>query len=177
MEQNLASLTLTSRGCGTMGVAILSGISSNLNSLRLPGASCTRTPTATLLPTRFHYASKTPTCLPTRSIACIKRPKAACQVGEEEDMCEALEGKLLARILAGVEVSALEEVVPGMIILGWLGLCQILEYGTASKGINEGYMREIVSVITARGRSPSAGKDLVSWIQVLSAIGCSLLLG
>ncbi|CUS08137.1 unnamed protein product, partial [Tuber aestivum] len=204
MEKNPESLTLTFLGCGTMGVAILSGILSSLTSLRLPSASGTSTPTAALLPTRFHDASKNPTCLPSRFIACVKRPESASRVRRafegfasipvevytgsnvegvrradvvllgckpqmyaeilgEEGMCEALEGKLLVSILAGVKIAALKKVVPGS-----TRVVRAMP-NTASK------IRESMTVISAADDIPPEEKALVSWI--FSQIGRSLVLG
>ncbi|CUS10234.1 unnamed protein product [Tuber aestivum] len=63
-----------------MGVTILSGILSSLNSLGLPSAPGTSTLTATLLPTRFHDASKTSTACPrgSRHVSIPPCPLPAC---------------------------------------------------------------------------------------------------
>lgn len=134
-----------------MGVAILSGILSSLTSLRSASVSGTSTPNA-LLPTRFHGVDGTPPKLPSRFIACVKRPESAERVKKafveyvgvvrvltkgnvegatlgdvvilgckpqmyteilgEEGMAEALEGKLLVSILAGVKIVQLKSMVP-----------------------------------------------------------------
>lgn len=149
MESN--PLTITVLGCGTMGVAILSGILSSLTSLRSASPSGTSTPNA-LLPTRFPDVDNTPPKLPSRFIACVKRPESAervrnafadyegqvkvltkgnvegAKLGDvvilgckpqmyteilgEEGMAEALEGKLLVSILAGVKIVQLKAIVP-----------------------------------------------------------------
>ncbi|CUS15066.1 unnamed protein product [Tuber aestivum] len=190
-----------------MGVAIPCGIPSSLNSLRLPGASYTRTPTATLLPTRFHDASKGPICLPTKVIACIKRPKAACQVGCSFEGFTGMPVGVSTRCnvegawCAGVVVLGCgPQVCAGL--LGGEGMCKALEGklltsittgvkiaaldqvvpGTtrvvrAMPNTGGGYIREIVSVIAMGGHIPTAKKYLVSCIPVLSQIGCSLVLG
>lgn len=62
-----------------MGVAILSGILSSLTSLRSTSNSGTSTPN-TFLPTRFPGIDPTPTILPSRFIACVKRPESAERV-------------------------------------------------------------------------------------------------
>lgn len=145
------SLTITVLGCGTMGVAILSGILSSLTSLQSTSVSGTSTPNA-LLPTRFHDVDGTPPKLPSRFIACVKRPESAERVKKafieyegsvkvltnrnvdgvtrgdivilgckpqmyteilsEPGMAEALKGKLLVSILAGVKIAQLKSVVP-----------------------------------------------------------------
>lgn len=145
------SLTITVLGCGTMGVAILSGILSSLTSLQSTNVSGTSTPNA-LLPTHFHDVDGTPPKLPSRFIACVKRPESAERVKKafigyegsvkvltkgnvdgvtrgdivilgckpqmyteilsEPGMAEALEGKLLVSILAGVKIAQLKSVVP-----------------------------------------------------------------
>lgn len=145
------SLTITVLGCGTMGVAILSGILSSLTSLQGTSVSGTSTPNA-LLPTRFHDVDSTPPKLPSRFIACVKRPESAERVKKafieyegsvkvltkgnvegvtrgdivilgckpqmyaeilgEQGMAEALKGKLLVSILAGVKIAQLKSMVP-----------------------------------------------------------------
>lgn len=74
-----SEFTITVLGCGTMGVAILSGILSSLTSLQSTSVSGTSTPNA-LLPTRFHDVDDTPPKLPSRFIACVKRPESAERV-------------------------------------------------------------------------------------------------
>lgn len=157
MTPNGASqLTLTVLGCGTMGVAILSGIlaSPTLASLLNPSSSPHQlSPSGTstpLFPPASSEEPLPPPNLPTRFLACVKRPQTATrlrvslphpaveifvnenvkavkeahvvllgckpQVCEEiltqEGMQEALEGKLLVSILAGVKSERLAELCP-----------------------------------------------------------------
>lgn len=149
-------LTLTVLGCGTMGVAILSGILSSptiaslftpSSHLHHPSISGTSTP---LFPPAPSEGPLPPPNLPTRFLACVKRPQSGTrlraslphpaveifvnenvkavqeaqvvllgckpQVCEEiltqEGMREALEGKLLVSILAGVKSERLVELCP-----------------------------------------------------------------
>lgn len=145
------TLTITVLGCGTMGVAILSGILSSLASLRSAPASGASTPNP-LLPTHFPDAESTPPVLPSKFICCVKRPESAERVKKafvdyvesvkvltkgnvegaaagdvillgckpqmyaeilgEDGMADALEGKLLVSILAGVKIEQLKSIVP-----------------------------------------------------------------
>ncbi|PWW76362.1 pyrroline-5-carboxylate reductase, partial [Tuber magnatum] len=209
LEQNPESLALIFLGCGTMGVAILSGILSSLNSLRLPVASGTSIPTATLLPTRFHDASKTPPAF----IACVKSPEPAsrvCRAFEgftgmpvevytgsnvegvrraevvilgcklrmyaeilgEEGMCEALEGKLLVSILAGVKITALKEVVPGStrVVRAMPNTASKVRLSLVTLGRGVFFF-----FFSWEGGRYSCGKALVS--SMFSQIGRSLVLG
>src|SRR5512142_2513282 len=68
-------LTMTVLGCGTMGIAILSGILASLQELQGPRplqtpSSGTSTPLVEEIPTR----------LPSRFIACVRRPESAKKV-------------------------------------------------------------------------------------------------
>ncbi|KAI9762208.1 MAG: Pyrroline-5-carboxylate reductase [Chaenotheca gracillima] len=71
-RKNEQGLTLTVLGCGTMGIAILSGILSSLNALDTPAPSSsgTSTPSTEDLPAR----------LPRRFIACVRRPESAKRI-------------------------------------------------------------------------------------------------
>ncbi|KAK5663989.1 hypothetical protein OQA88_202 [Cercophora sp. LCS_1] len=70
LTANGSELTMTVLGCGTMGIAILSGILSSLHDLQTqpptPSPSGTSTP-----------AEELPTRLPTKFIACVRRPESA----------------------------------------------------------------------------------------------------
>lgn len=153
IESSSEPLTLAVIGCGTMGVAILSGILSSLaasssgSSTPLPDGAG-----AGPLPTRFPDVSSTPPRLPSKFIACVKRPESAERVrvafegsftpvtvltnnnvegAKNADvillcckpqmydeilntpkMREALSGKLLVSILAGVKISDLKAFCP-----------------------------------------------------------------
>ncbi|KAL2164661.1 hypothetical protein VTH06DRAFT_3878 [Thermothelomyces fergusii] len=65
-------LTMAVLGCGTMGIAILSGILSSLDEIQdansKPASSGTSTPL---------YETSTTTRLPSRFIACVRRPESA----------------------------------------------------------------------------------------------------
>ncbi|KAK3374937.1 pyrroline-5-carboxylate reductase dimerization-domain-containing protein [Podospora didyma] len=141
---------MTVLGCGTMGIAILSGILASLQDMQggpsrlAPPSSGTSTPAA---------PEDVPSRLPTRFIACVRRPESAKKVKSalrehlsavsvvqndnlasvkqadivllackpymvqevlgEAGMSEALNGKLLISILAGVGVPQLETAIYG----------------------------------------------------------------
>ncbi|KAH6624438.1 pyrroline-5-carboxylate reductase dimerization-domain-containing protein [Chaetomium sp. MPI-SDFR-AT-0129] len=67
-----SELTMTVLGCGTMGIAILSGILASLDEIQdahnKPSASGTSTPL---------YETSVTTRLPSRFIACVRRPESA----------------------------------------------------------------------------------------------------
>ncbi|KAI9852996.1 MAG: delta 1-pyrroline-5-carboxylate reductase [Thelocarpon superellum] len=73
LDVNDAGVTLTVLGCGTMGIAILSGILTSLSSIRssqaTPSMSGTSTPVEELPPR-----------LPTRFVACVRRPASARRI-------------------------------------------------------------------------------------------------
>ncbi|KAF1990974.1 pyrroline-5-carboxylate reductase [Aulographum hederae CBS 113979] len=139
-------LTLTVLGCGTMGIAILSGIMASLADLNqgLP-TSQNPTPSGTSTP-----QEESPQRLPSRFIACVRRPESAKKIKsalstyssasletlvgdnlkgvQEADVVllgckpqmfreilsapgikEALKGKLLISILAGVTTESIEQ--------------------------------------------------------------------
>ena len=86
-------LTLTVLGCGTMGVAILSGILDSLTGLRVPGSPPasnsnnapqillnTAPSTGTLTPGGGTSTPALPARLPNRFIACVKRHESAVRV-------------------------------------------------------------------------------------------------
>ncbi|KAG0635256.1 pyrroline-5-carboxylate reductase dimerization-domain-containing protein [Tuber brumale] len=209
MEPTPDSLTLTILGCGTMGVAILSGILSSLSTTsfsRLPSASGTSTPTGgALLPTRFHDASRTPTRLPSKFIACVKRPESASRVRRA---FEGLAGAPTVEVYTGRNLEGVRraDVVilgckPQMYaeILGEEGMYKALEgklLVSILAGVNIAALREVVPYSTRVVRAMpntasmiresmtviSAGDDispeekaLVSWI--FSQVGRSLVLG
>ncbi|TVY30715.1 Pyrroline-5-carboxylate reductase [Lachnellula hyalina] len=65
-----SEMTLTVLGCGTMGIAILSGILSSLSSSSPSTNTSTSTSTST----------ETPSRLPSRFIACVRTPTRASQI-------------------------------------------------------------------------------------------------
>ncbi|KAF6234701.1 hypothetical protein HO173_007327 [Letharia columbiana] len=135
--------TLTVLGCGTLGIAILSGILSSLSEQNLA-----RSTNGTTTP-----SEEPPPRTPSRFIACVTRPASAKRINaelsqltsaltilqndnlkgvqeadvvllackpynlsavlQEEGMREALGGKLLISILAGVPVSQIEDTIYG----------------------------------------------------------------
>ncbi|KAK3177019.1 Pyrroline-5-carboxylate reductase [Lepraria neglecta] len=138
-------MTLTVLGCGTLGIAILSGILSSLSSLKTPARSTSGTTTP---------SEDLPPRTPSLFITCITRPQSAKRIKaelshltdalsilqnenvrgvreadvvllackpynllavlQEEGMKEALQGKLLISILAGVPVSQIEDTIYGV---------------------------------------------------------------
>ncbi|PWW74934.1 pyrroline-5-carboxylate reductase [Tuber magnatum] len=91
------------------------------------------------------------------------KPQMYAEILGEEGMCQALEGKLLVSILAGVKIAALKEVVHNS-----TRVVRAMP-NTASK------IRESMTVISAEDDIPPEEKALVSWI--FSQIGRSLVLG
>ncbi|KAF2233458.1 pyrroline-5-carboxylate reductase [Viridothelium virens] len=192
--------TLTVLGCGTMGIAILSGIFSALDSLQVnlsqpKSRSGTSTPASSVdLPLR----------LPSRFVACVRRSQSvqriksslsssmtSLEVLENENLrgvqgadvvllgCkpqmvagilsapgirDALKGKLLISILAGVSVSQIEEILYGSSSdedPEKLGRCRIIRAmpNTAS------FVRESMTVIAnSIPPLPQEQAQLVTWM-------------
>ncbi|KAK0630832.1 pyrroline-5-carboxylate reductase dimerization-domain-containing protein [Bombardia bombarda] len=192
-----SELTMTVLGCGTMGIAIMSGILASLQEMAGPkplqalhslqaasSSSGTSTP-----------QEEVPARLPSRFIACVRRPESAkkvkaalrehlsavtivqnenvpaaqkaevillackpymvVEVLSEPGMAEALHGKLLISILAGVPVQQIEK------ILGDGSSCRIVRAmpNTAS------LIRESMTVInTSTPPLPEETSGLVTWI-------------
>ena len=67
-------LTMTVLGCGTMGIAILSGILTSLTELQ--GPKPLQTPSSGVSTPREEVPSR----LPSRFIACVRRPESAKKV-------------------------------------------------------------------------------------------------
>ncbi|RDL37381.1 Pyrroline-5-carboxylate reductase [Venustampulla echinocandica] len=135
--QEGSEMTLAVLGCGTMGIAILSGILSSLYEVQTPKSAFLQSPSGTSTP-----LEEVPSRLPSRFIACVRRPESAKRIKKElgaytknvyivqndnvgackeadvvllgckpymvedilaeEGIREALEGKLLISICAGV---------------------------------------------------------------------------
>ncbi|KAI1384443.1 pyrroline-5-carboxylate reductase [Hypoxylon trugodes] len=72
-EHNAPELTLAVLGCGTMGIAILSGILTSLQ--EMSGPRPLQTPSGRSTP-----ADEVPSRLPSRFIACVRRPESAKRV-------------------------------------------------------------------------------------------------
>ncbi|TVY13145.1 Pyrroline-5-carboxylate reductase [Lachnellula arida] len=70
-----SEMTLTVLGCGTMGIAILSGILSSLSS-----SSSSSSPSSPNKSTSTSSPSETPSRLPSRFIACVRSPTRAAQI-------------------------------------------------------------------------------------------------
>ncbi|KAF3167270.1 delta 1-pyrroline-5-carboxylate reductase [Orbilia oligospora] len=70
-EKKVSGLSLGFIGCGTMGVAVLSGILAAL-----------ATESKTAPPSPFPSTPSTPTHLPTSFVACVKRPESATRLGK-----------------------------------------------------------------------------------------------
>ncbi|CAG8958005.1 hypothetical protein HYFRA_00000348 [Hymenoscyphus fraxineus] len=191
-----SEMTLTVLGCGTMGIAILSGILSSLHEISLQSS-------ASISSSGSSTPSETPARLPSRFIACVRRAESAkrikkaladhistvkivqnenvkaCQEADvillgckpymvkdilaETGMVEALKGKLLISICAGLQADQ---------IYGYLysavpsdpeaeGLCRVVRAmpNTASA------IKESMTVIaTATPPLPSHVSSLVTWI-------------
>ncbi|KAE9368080.1 pyrroline-5-carboxylate reductase [Stipitochalara longipes BDJ] len=194
-----SELTLTVLGCGTMGIAILSGILSSLyeiqpqKSLFLQSTSGTSTP-----------AEDIPSRLPSKFIACVRRPEsakkikqalaayskavnivqndnvAACQdadvvllgckpymvedILKVEGMKEALAGKLLISICAGVPVTQIEEALygePSTANSEKEGKCRVVR---AMPNTASGIRESMTVIATSVPPLPAETSSLVTWI-------------
>ncbi|KAF2804013.1 pyrroline-5-carboxylate reductase [Mytilinidion resinicola] len=183
-------LTLTVLGCGTMGIAILSGIMSSLSNPKSSASTSTSEPLERL-PNKFiacdarHEAEKTvrdalsehPFPLTTLTNQNLEGAKAAdvillcCKpqgfkdILGEQGMKEALAGKLLISILAGVTGQQIEEFLYGTGEKP-TDACRIVRVmpNTAS------FVRESMSVIaTSTPALEPKQLELVKWI--FSSIG------
>jgi len=188
-------MTLTVLGCGTMGIAILSGI---LSSITEPSKPSSLASSGTSTP-----QEEFPLRLPSRFIACVRRPEsakkvkqalvdyldavrivqndnvAACQEADVillgckpymvrdilavEGMKEALKGKLVISICAGLSVEAMEEALYGSVSdeNNMQERCRIVRAmpNTASA------IRESMTVIaTSVPPLDPAASSLVTWI-------------
>ncbi|SPO01157.1 probable Pyrroline-5-carboxylate reductase [Cephalotrichum gorgonifer] len=178
----MAELTITVLGCGTMGVAVLGGVLSSLQ-------SGTTTPMA-----------NPPAVLPSRFIACVKRPESAERVkaalnsppnltvvaGDnpaavraadvvilackpymvdavlgEPGIADALQGKLLVSILAGVTGEQIRGILYGKGVPVPEGACTVVRamFNTAAM------IRMSMTVIeTSDPPLPAAAASIVEWI-------------
>jgi pyrroline-5-carboxylate reductase len=184
-----------------MGIAILSGILSSLYELQAPrnpllsqGTSGTSTPAI----------EETPERLPSRFIACVRRPESAKKVKHaladhlkvvkivqndnisavteadvvllgckpymvndilaEEGMKEALKGKLLISICAGVPVSQIEQAIYGEVLNGAPekeGKCRVVR---AMPNTASGIRESMTVIATSVPPLPADTSALVSWI-------------
>lgn len=194
-----SEMTLTVLGCGTMGIAILSGILTSLSenqgakSYISPSASGTSTP-----------AEDSPLRLPSRFIACVRRPESAkkikrgliddqklvkvvqndninaCAEAEvvllgckpymvqdilsEKGMKEALEGKLLISICAGVPATQIEEALYGDVSSEnpeTSGRCRIVR---AMPNTASAIQQSMTVIATTTPALPPHISTLVTWI-------------
>ncbi|KAF4551551.1 Pyrroline-5-carboxylate reductase-like protein [Elsinoe fawcettii] len=194
-----SGLTLTFLGCGTMGIAILSGILESLTSSLSP--SLRGSPSGTSTPAQMEDL---PPRLPTKFNACVRRPASAKRIRRElaeynipvtifeennlpaiegadivllgckpymvseilspEPIRNALKGKLLLSICAGVPVEQIEDVLyPGKTHAEILadGGCTVVRVmpNTASK------VRESMTVIASSTPAlEKSQKEIVEWI-------------
>jgi pyrroline-5-carboxylate reductase len=184
-----------------MGIAILSGILSSLYELQTPknpllsqATSGTSTPATEEIPTR----------LPSRFIACVRRPESAKKIKSalvdhlkvvkivqndnvnavieadvvllgckpymvddilaEEGMKEALKGKLLISICAGVPVSQIEQALYGEVSTGdpeKEGKCRVVR---AMPNTASGIRESMTVIATSIPPLPADTSALVTWI-------------
>jgi pyrroline-5-carboxylate reductase len=183
---------------GTMGIAILSGILSSLYEIQPPKPSFLQSQSGTSTP------QETPTRLPSRFIACVRRPESAKKVKKalsaylrvvkivENDnvaackeadiillgckpymvqdilsvpgMKEALKGKLLLSICAGVPVSQIEEALYGEVSTGdpvSEGKCRVVR---AMPNTASGIRESMTVIATSVPPLPADTSALVTWI-------------
>ncbi|KAH8671887.1 pyrroline carboxylate reductase [Tricladium varicosporioides] len=194
-----SEMTLTVLGCGTMGIAILSGILSSLYELQTPKPSFLQSQSGTSTPALEDLPSR----LPSKFIACVRRPESAkkiktalsayskavtivqndnvdaCREGDvillgckpymvadilaEEGMVEALKGKLLISICAGVSADQIYNNLYDSIPVNpeKEGLCRVVRAmpNTASA------IKESMTVIASSVPPlPAQVSSLVTWI-------------
>ncbi|MCJ1252903.1 delta 1-pyrroline-5-carboxylate reductase [Lignoscripta atroalba] len=200
MKGSEPGLTLTVLGCGTLGIAILSGILLSLNDTKssLPSPN-SPSPSGTATPSEDLHLR-----VPSRFIACVRRPESAKRIKTslssltnnlttlqnenlrgvqeadvvllgckpqmvedilgEEGMREALKGKLLITILAGVPASQIEDILYGNVVKRGSGSeerCRVVRVlpNTAAA------IRESMSVIaTSTPPLPAEFNALVTWM-------------
>ncbi|KAI9815506.1 MAG: delta 1-pyrroline-5-carboxylate reductase [Pycnora praestabilis] len=194
-----SGLTLTVLGCGTLGIGILRGILTSLSDLKSAAS-----PNGSSLSGTSTPSEELPPRLPSRFIACIRRPASAKRIKSElsvytssltvlendnlqgvqkadvillgckpqvvgdilgsAEMRDALNGKLLISILAGVPVTQIEEILYGSVSTAdseSKGRCRIVRVmpNTAS------FIRESMTVISiSTPPLPSDLSALVTWI-------------
>ncbi|KUJ07210.1 pyrroline carboxylate reductase [Mollisia scopiformis] len=191
-----SEMILTVLGCGTMGIAILSGILASLYEIQPPKQQLLASASGTSTP-----AEEIPSRLPSRFIACVRRPEsakkikqallphlkvvkivqhdnvAACQEADVvllgckpymvndilavEGMKEALNGKTLISICAGVPVEQMQKALYGEDVLAASEGCTLVRAmpNTASA------IRESMTVIaTSVPPLPADASALVTWI-------------
>ncbi|KAF2258855.1 pyrroline-5-carboxylate reductase [Lojkania enalia] len=188
-SQGPEGLTMTVLGCGTMGVAVLGGVMSSLASARvqahLPASRSSTTPQPRVLPSKFiacdsrkeaeaqarsalgHYNFPLETltnenikgaqAADVLLLAC--KPHGFKDILGEKGMREALKGKLLISILAGVTGQQIEEFLyPEGVPEGGCRVVRVMP-NTAS------FVRESMSVIAMSTPPLEDGqKSLVEWI-------------
>ncbi|KAF8853026.1 pyrroline-5-carboxylate reductase [Acephala macrosclerotiorum] len=191
-----SEMTLTVLGCGTMGIAILSGILNSLYEIQAPKPAFIESISGTSTP-----AEEIPTRLPSRFIACVRRHESAKKIKQalaphlkvvkivENDnvsacreadvillgckpymvndilavdgMKEALKGKLLISICAGVPVEQMQGALYGEVVPAVSEGCTLVRAmpNTASA------IRESMTVIaTSVPPLPADTSSLVTWI-------------
>lgn len=193
-------MTLAVLGCGTMGIAILSGILSSLYEIQAPKAPfLTQATSGTSTP-----ADELPQILPSRFIACVRRPESAKKIKQalvdhlnvvkivQNDnvhaceaadvvllgckpymvndilavpgMKEALKGKLLISICAGVPVTQIEEALYGATTIGDAekeGKCRVVR---AMPNTASGIRESMTVIATSVPPLSPAKSSLVTWI-------------
>ncbi|KAI0064642.1 pyrroline-5-carboxylate reductase [Artomyces pyxidatus] len=185
--------TLCVLGCGTMGVAITSGVLASIHApaLVLPAAKWNSHTPGTFTP------DPSTSSLPSRFIACVTRPESAQKLDltfprgqvevtlgqnvksveeadvvllcckpqlahsilQEEGMKEALEGKLLISILAGVTIAQLSDWVPSTTRV-------IRAMPNTPCRIREG-----MTIVSTLPPSMTADRDRTILLQIFSSIG------
>jgi pyrroline-5-carboxylate reductase len=182
-----------------MGIAILSGILSSLYEIQVPKSLFLQSTSGTSTP-----AEEAPSRLPSRFIACVRRPEsakkikqalaahlkavkivqndnvAACREADVvllgckpymvkeilavEGMKEALKGKLLISICAGVPVTQIEEALYGEASTGDVeknGKCRVVR---AMPNTASGIRESMTVIATSVPPLPAETSSLVTWI-------------
>ena len=177
-----------------MGIAILSGILSSLYEINAPKSTFLQTQSGTSTPA----TEDLPTRLPSRFIACVRRPESAKKVKQalaaytktitimqndnvnavkaaevillgckpfmvrdilkEDGMRDALRGKLLLSICAGVPVTQIEEALYGE---GGEVECQVVR---AMPNTASGIRESMTVIATSVPPLPAHVSELVTWI-------------
>ena len=198
-------MTLTVLGCGTLGIAILSGILDALSNAHSTSPSPAYPDSGTATPTTDESpsSSQTPLRTPTNFVACVRRPESAKRIRKavsdfserypvevlqnrnvegvqkadvvilgckpymvadilrEEGIKDALSGKLLISICAGVPVSQIEGVLYPNGVKSETNVCRVVRVMPNTAAI----VRESMTVIATS--TPPLPKELEQLVEYI----------